>query len=136
MEDPERKTIPTARRWTLLASALLVLALGLVVIYTSRGAFFSPLALVVVSAIGLAAVLLQIRLRRSQASSQSTSVQSTSVRAPLWLNVLGIACAGSAFVSDFMRLRPALLLVSSLGAVLCFGISSMVVLRALRRLPL
>jgi len=34
-------------------------ALALVVIYTNRSAFFSPIALVVVAAIGLAALLLQ-----------------------------------------------------------------------------
>ena len=46
-----------------MAAGLLLVALALVVIYTSRGAFFNPLALVVVAAIGLAALLLQLRLR-------------------------------------------------------------------------
>ena len=38
-----------ARRWTVIASGLLVLALALVVIYTGPNAFFCPVALVVVS---------------------------------------------------------------------------------------
>jgi hypothetical protein len=41
-----------ARRWTVIASGLLLLALALVVIYTEPNAFDSPVALVVVSAIG------------------------------------------------------------------------------------
>jgi len=43
-------TGPAARRWTVIASGLLILALALVVIYTKAGAFLSPIALVVVAA--------------------------------------------------------------------------------------
>jgi hypothetical protein len=126
VSDPTTK--PNApRRWTVLAAGFLVLALALVVIYTNRAAFLSPLTLVVVSAIGLAAVLLQIRLHRARASA---------IRAPLWLNVLGLLCAAAAFAADFMHLGQAALFSASLGAVLCFGISASVVFRALRRLPL
>ena len=55
---------PKPRRWSILAAGLLLIALALVVIYTSRSAFLSPLALVVVAAIGLAALLLELRLRK------------------------------------------------------------------------
>ena len=51
------------RRWTVIASGLLCGALALVVLFTNRGAFFSPLAVVVMGAVGLAAVLLQLRLQ-------------------------------------------------------------------------
>ena len=48
-----------SRRWTVIASGLLCGALAMVVLFTNRGAFFSPLAVVVMGAVGLAAVLLQ-----------------------------------------------------------------------------
>jgi hypothetical protein len=69
-----------SRRWTVIASGLLVLALALVVIYTGRAAFYSPIALVVVAAIGLAALLFQVRFRQDLPN----------IHSPLWLNVLGI----------------------------------------------
>jgi drug/metabolite transporter (DMT)-like permease len=112
------------RRWKIFAAALLLVALALVVIYTSHNAFRSPLALVVVAAIGLAALLLQIRL---------PNTLGTPVRAPVWLNVLGIACAVVAVFSDVLSLSPAWLLVAALAAVVCFAISGLVVLDALRK---
>lgn len=115
---------PKTRRWSIVAAGLLLLALALVVIYTSRSAFFSPLALVVVAAIGLVALLLQLRLRKDL---------STPVRAPLWLNVLGLVFAVAAVFADVLRLSPNLLLVAALGAVVCFGVSGASVLHALRR---
>jgi hypothetical protein len=112
------------RRRTVFAAALLLLALALVVIYTNRGAFFSPIALVVVAAIGLAALLLQIHLRQRPGAP---------VRAPLWLNILGIICAVVAVFADVLLLSQAWILVAALGAVLCFSISGAVVLDALRK---
>jgi O-antigen/teichoic acid export membrane protein len=112
------------RRWSIVAAGLLLLALALVVIYTSRSAFYSPLALVVVAAIGLAALLLQLRLR-GQGSGR--------VRAPLWLNVLGLVFALAAVVADLVHLSANLMLVAALGSVLCFAISGTAVLRALRK---
>jgi uncharacterized membrane protein len=109
------------RRWTIFAAGMLLVALALVVIYTSRGSFLSPIALVVVAAIGLAALLLQLRLRED----------SEKVRAPLWLNVLGLVCALSAVFADFLHLSPNFLLTMALGAVFCFGASGAVVLHAL-----
>jgi uncharacterized membrane protein len=107
-----------------LAAGFLLLALALVVIYTSRSAFFSPLALVVVAAIGLAALLLELRLRKDLG---------TPVHAPLWLNVAGLVLAFAAILADVFRLSATLLQVAALGAVLCFAISGVVVLRALRK---
>ncbi|MBZ5682162.1 MAG: hypothetical protein LAO24_18870 [Acidobacteriia bacterium] len=112
------------RRWTILAAGMLLVALALVVIYTSRGAFFSPIALVVVAAIGLAALLLQLRLRQDL---------SAAVHAPLWLNVLGVVCAIGAVFADVLHVSPGLMLVAALGAVVCFAISGIIVLDALRK---
>jgi hypothetical protein len=111
------------RRRTIFAAALLLVALALVVIYTSGSAFRSPIAMVVVAAIGLAALLLQIRLRNNVGAK---------VRAPLWLNVLGIICAIVAVFSDILRVGAAWMLVAALGAVVCFAISGIIVLDALR----
>jgi uncharacterized membrane protein len=102
---------------------LLLLALALVVMYTKPRAFFSPLALVVVAAIGLAAILLQVRFRKDLPS----------VSSPLWLNILGLLCAMFALAADYLRLRPRTLEVSAFAAVICFGISGSLILHALRR---
>lgn len=112
-----------ARRWTVIASGLLILALALVVIFTRRSAFLSPLALVVVAAIGFAALLLQARFRRDLPD----------VRSPFWLNVLGIAFATASLVADYLHIRNPILQVAAFGAVFCFGISGAVILQALRR---
>lgn len=112
------------RRWRIIGAALLLAALGLVVIYTGQGAFHSPLALVVVAAIGFAAILLQLRLRQGPTASR---------RAPWWLNVIGIIFALAAVFADVLRLNPSLTLVTALGAVLCFATSGVVVLAAMRK---
>ncbi len=100
------------------------MALALVVIYTTRRAFFSPLALVVVAAIGLAALLLQLRLRKDLDSR---------VHAPIWVNVLGLIFALGAVCADFIHLGPNFMLVAALGAVACFSVSGVSVLRSLRK---
>jgi len=112
-----------ARRWTVIASGLLLLALALVVIYTGRNAFLSPVALVVVAAIGLAALLLQVWFRRDLPNIQP----------PLWLNVLGILCATVALFTDSLRMTRRMLDLVAFAAVVCFGISGSLILRALRR---
>lgn len=111
------------RGWTIFSAGLLLIALALVVIYTSRRAFLSPLALVVVAAIGLAALLLQLRFRRDIGQP---------IHAPFWLNVLGLVCAVAAVFADVLHLSANLALVTALGAVACFAISGAVVLHALR----
>jgi uncharacterized membrane protein len=105
-----------------IASGLLILALALVVIYTGPSAFYSPIALVVVSAIGLAALLLQVRFRRD-----------LPIHSHLWLNVLGIVCAAISLFADYLRLTRRALEVVAFAAVVCFGISGALILSALRR---
>jgi len=122
--DSKPGLIAKPRRWTVFAAGLLLLALGLVVIYTSRGAFLSPLALVVVAAIGLAALLLQLRLRHNETAL---------VHSPLWLNVLGIVFAVVAVVADIIRPNSAWMLIAALAAVFCFAISGAIVLDGLRK---
>lgn len=121
---PNQTPSPKPRRWTIVAAGLLLLALALVVIYTSRGAFLSPLAMVVVAAIGLAALLLQLQLHRDLTNQ---------IHAPLWLNVLGLAFAVSAVIADLLHLHPNLLILAALGAVVCFAISGVRVLQGIRK---
>ena len=112
-----------ARRWTVIASGLLLLALALIVIYTGPNAFLSPVALVVVAAIGLAALLLQVWFRRDLPN----------IHPPLWLNVLGILCAMLALFADNLRMTRRMLDLVAFAAVVCFGISGSLILHALRR---
>lgn len=114
-----------SRRWTVIASALLCGGLGVVVIYTKRSAFFSPLAVVVVAAIGLAAVLLQLRYYNREHNNP--------IHAPVWLNVVGVLCALTALFSDFLRLNWQIAQVMVLGAVGSFAISSAMILHAFRK---
>jgi uncharacterized membrane protein len=96
-----------------------------VVLYTKRSAFFSPLAVVVVAAIGLAAVLLQLRFYNRGHSNP--------VHAPVWLNVLGVGFALTAFFADFLGLSWQMAEVMALGAVGSFAISSAMILHAFRK---
>jgi uncharacterized membrane protein len=106
-----------------IASGLLLLALALVVIYTGPNAFYSPVALVVVAAIGLAALLLQVWFRRDFPN----------IHSPLWLNVLGILCAMVSLFADYLRMTRRMLDLVAFAAVVCFGISASLILHALRR---
>jgi hypothetical protein len=112
-----------ARRWTVIASGLLLLALALVVIYTGPNAFYSPIALVVVAAIGLAALLLQVWFRQDLPNIYS----------PLWLNILGIVCAMVSLFGDYLRIPRRILELVAFAAIVCFGISGALILSALRR---
>jgi hypothetical protein len=112
-----------ARRWTVIASGLLLLALALVVIYTGPNAFLSPVALVVVAAIGFAAVLLQVWFRNDLPT----------IRSPLWLNVLGIVFSVVSTFADYLRLTRRALDLTAFAAVVCFGISGSLILHTLRR---
>lgn len=114
-----------SRRWTVIASALLCGGLGLVVLYTRRSDFFSPLAVVVVAAIGLAAVLLQLRYYNREHSHP--------VHTPVWLNVIGVVFALAALFADFLRLSGQIAEVMALGAVGSFAISSAVILHSFRK---
>jgi len=113
------------RRWAVVASGLLCLMLALVVLYTNRGAFFSPLAVVVVAAIGLAAVLVQLRFYNREHNDP--------VQVPVWLNVVGVVFALTALFADGLHLRPALAQVMALLAVSSFAVSSAIILHAFRK---
>jgi uncharacterized membrane protein len=112
-----------ARRWTVIASGLLLLALALVVIYTQPRDFYSPVALVVVAAIGLAAILLQVRFRKDLPA----------VSPPLWLNILGLLCAVFSLAADYLRMPRRTLELAAFAAVVCFGVSGSLILHSLRR---
>lgn len=113
------------RRWTVIASGLLCLGLALVVLYTSRRAFFSPLAVVVVAAIGSAAVLLQLRIYNRE--------HGTPVQAPMWLNVLGVLFALLALFSDFLHLSSPVAQALALLAVGSFAVGGALILHAFRK---
>lgn len=115
----------TSRRWTVIASGLLCGLLALVVIYTKPNAFYSPIAVMIVAAIGLAAVLLQLRFYNRE--------QAQPLHAPVWLNIVGILFAVAALFSDVIHLSPALAQVMPLGAIAAFSISSALVLHAFRK---
>lgn len=116
---------PKRRRWTVIASGLLCGVLALVVVFTNRAAFFSPMAIVVVAAIGSAAVLLQLRLRNRG--------QGSSLHPPSWLNVIGIAFAVVALFADHIGVGPQWTRLLALCAVGTFGISSAIILHAFRK---
>jgi len=124
---------PPPRGATIVAAGLLLAALALVVLFTSRRAFLSPVALVVVAAIGVAALLLQLRLRPNPSSDQASPNQASSARGPLWLNGLGVVFAVGALFADFLHLSAAVMLIVALAAVVCFAVSGIIVLGALRK---
>src|SRR5580700_7032733 len=126
---------------TIIAAGLLLAALAVVILYTSRRAFLSPVAMVVVAAIGVAALLLQRRLRPDLQSDphpeirpamQPSTAQAPPTRAPLRLNAAGVVFAIAAVFADVLHLNPALMLISALAAVIAFAISAVIVLKALR----
>ena len=110
---------------TVIASALLCGALALVVLFTSRRAFFSPLAVVIVAAIGVAAVLLQLRVRE-QPSGRS-------LVGPMSLNVLGTVLALIALFADSLHLRPQVADSVALAAVGTFAVGSAWILHGFRK---
>ena len=115
----------SSRRWTVIASGLLCGSLAILVLFTNRGAFFSPLAVVVMGAVGLAAVLLQMRLQTREATPSSSS--------PAWLNVLGILFALAAFLTDLFHVAPQVTEALALSAVASFGVSGVIILRNFRK---
>ena len=125
MADPARNSNspPKPRRWSIIAAGLLLIALAIVVLYTGHSAFASPLAMVVLAAIGFAALLLRFRLRKNSRSP---------VRAPLWLNVIALLFGLVVVFADLLHFSASVMLVAALGAIVCFAISGIVILRALR----
>lgn len=113
------------RRWTVIGSGLLCGVLALVVVFTNRAAFFSPIAVVVVAAIGAAAVLMQLRLRNRGKISL--------VHPPVWFNLLGIVFAVLALFADRLRLSPLTAQLLALCAIASFAVSSVIILHAFRK---
>lgn len=112
------------RRWNVILSGLLIGTLAIIVTFTNRAAFLSPVAVVVVTAIGLVALMLQLRFRYRD---------SARARAPMWLNIAGTLFAFTAFFGDFLRLSPDIAEVIALLAVGCYAVSGGIVLHELRR---
>jgi uncharacterized membrane protein len=114
-----------SRRWTVIASGALCGLLALVGIYTKPNAFYSPIAVMIVAAIGLAAVLLQLRFYNQE--------QTRRLHAPVWLNVLGVVFALVALFSDVLHFSPAIAQMMPLGAIGAFSISSAIILHGFRK---
>jgi uncharacterized membrane protein len=93
----------------------------LVVLFTNRSAFHSPIAVLVVASIGFAALLLQLRLSRA------------TVQPHAWLNSVGILLAVCAVLLDFFRVGTQWVQTLALGAIGVFGISAAIILHALRK---
>ena len=106
-------------------SGLLTAALALIVTFTSRSAFHSPAAVVVIAAVGVMALMLQLRLRYRDATGR--------VHLPSWLNLAGGILAITAFLRDWLHIRVAIAEIITLAAVVCFGISGALVLHNLRK---
>jgi len=117
---PHRKN----RRWNVILSGVLVGTLAVIVTFTNRAAFLSPTAVVVVAAVGLAAVLLQLRFRDPDLPG---------VYVPSWLNILATIFAMIAFFGDMLHLRPQVSEIMALLAVGCFAISGGMITHALRK---
>ncbi len=109
----------------MIASGLLCGVLALVVIFTNRGAFYSPLAVVVVAAIGAAAVMLQLQMRNR--------TQAIAVHPPLWLNILGILFAAAALFADRFHWSAEFGQLMALCAVGSFAVSSAIILHTFRK---
>ncbi len=126
---PRRRDVDVSRakhrRWTVIASGLLVGALALIVTFTSRAAFVSPVAVVVVAAVGVMAVMLQLRLRYPQKLAE--------VHLPSWLNLAGGILALAAFFRDWLHIPAAVAELITLAAIGCFGVSGVLVLHNLRK---
>jgi drug/metabolite transporter (DMT)-like permease len=113
------------RRWNVITSGLLIAALALVVMFTNRANFLSPIAVIVVAAVGAVALMLQLRFRYREVT--------THVHVPLWLNVLGVVFALSALFGEPLHLHGQTVEVIALLAVFCFAISGAFILHELRK---
>jgi len=124
---PETATQTAAnkqRRWNVILSGLLIGTLAVLVTFTSRAAFLSPTAIVVVAAIGVIALLLQLRFRYRQIAE---------VHVPVWLNCAGTAFALVGFFADALHIRPSIAELLALLAIGCFAVSGGFMLHRLRK---
>ena len=109
----------------MLVSGFLVGILALVVLYTNRGRLSSPLSIVVLAAVGLLALILQLRLRGRGEGNRIASSP--------WLNVVGVGSALAALGVDFTKFHAEYTPAFALLAVGCFAVSSVIVLQSLRK---
>jgi hypothetical protein len=119
--EQERKQ----RRWTVIASGLLLATLALVVTFTTKAAFVSSTAVAVMAAVGVMALMLQLRLRYGQKTGE--------VHLPSWLNLAGGILALTAFLHDWLHIPDAITEIITLAAISCFGVSGALVLHNLRK---
>jgi uncharacterized membrane protein len=106
-------------------SGLLIGALALIVIFSSRAALVSPAAVVVVAAVGVMALMLQLRLRYPQ-NARDFHLRS-------WLNLIGGILALVALFRDWLHIRVGIAELVALAAIGCFGVSGTLVLHNLRK---
>lgn len=116
--------LPLPKRKTVIGAGFLCIALTLVVMFTSRAAFRSPMAVVVMALIGAAAVLLQFQLRHDDTAR---------FRPPWWLNTIGILLTIGALFPSALHLGPKFAQAMVLGAVGSFAISSAIILHSFRK---
>jgi len=113
------------RRWTVITSGLLLATLALIVTFTTHAAFVSPTAVAVMAAVGIMALMLQLRLRYPQ---QRGEIQVSS-----WLNLAGGILALTAFLREWLHISLAVTEIITLAAIGCFGVSGALVLHKLRK---
>ncbi len=93
-------------------------------LFSSPAAFRSPLAILVLSAIAAASILLEwYRQRRARRIP----------RASTWILMLGVACAATAIASDAVHVSARASLLPICLAVACFGIAGGLVLANMRK---
>ena len=113
------------RRWTVIMSGLLIGTLALIVTFTSRAALVSPATVVVVAAVGVMALMLQLRLRYPQ--------NARDFHLRCWLNLIGGVLALIAVFRDWLHIRVGIAELVALAAIGCFGVSGTLVLHNLRK---
>jgi uncharacterized membrane protein len=113
------------RRWTVISSGILVAALALIVMFTNSAAFFSPTAVAVVAAVGVMALMLQLKFRYPQKAGE--------VHLTTWFNLAGGILALMAFFRGWLHIRSAFAELITLAAIGCFGVSGALVLHKLRK---
>lgn len=125
LPETATQTANKQRRWNVILSGLLIGTLAVLVTFTSRAAFLSPTAIVVVAAIGLTALLLQLRFRYREIAG--------GVHVPVWLNSAGTVFALVGFFADYLHIRPSIAELLALFAIGCFAVSGGFVLHRLRK---
>lgn len=121
--EPPRPQSPP-RRKTVIAAGLLCGILAVLVTFTDRRAFFSPLSIVIVAAIGAVAVLLQLQFKNQEGKRK--------IHPPLWLNVVGVVFAVGALLSERLHWGIQIGQALALLAVASFAVSSVIILRMVR----